>query len=470
MTGPDRGRVTVIVVVGALVAAALIGQDPRPPAARAAPLADAVPGVTNRSAAWYCAAGSGGATGGLADETIVMANAARHPVRAAVQVFPGGQKPAIVRVVDVAPRSQSAVRIADIAPGSDAGVVVETFGGDIAVEHVLDTARDFAIGPCTRSAAEQWYFAYGTTARDSKEVLSVFNPFGDDAVIDVAFATPDGVKRPPSLRAVTVPARSRITIAPSDHVTRQDDVAAFLRARRGRVVAERTLSFDGSNGRSGFSLALGAVSPTAHAAFAEGLTQDGVSESLIVFNPADTDSSVAVRVHLDNDQVLPPQEVALAGRATEVIDIGAKVPAGVGHSIEVDTADGAVVVERLVQSKPPAPRTGIELSAPRDRPSARWLFAVGQADTARDEWITIWNPGRSDVPVNVFVLAAGQLLVPEKLRDLRVGAGKRVVVRLGDSLQRTDTAVLVDADAPVYAERGLYGIGFALGFGLPYSR
>jgi len=444
--------------------------SPRPHAARAnaaALASEGVPGPTSRSAAWYCAAGGSGAPGGAAAETIVIANAARIPVTAYVEPV-AGLKSNTVRRVDVAARSRAAVAVSSLGGGNEVGVIVETFGGPVAVEHELEPGKDFAVAGCSRRPSDRWYFAAGSTARDAREVLALFNPFYDDAVIDVVFTTDDGVKRPPALRGLVIPARTRLNLVANDHVPRQEHVATFIRSRRGRIVAERTQTFDGSNGRAGFATTIGQHAPATVARFAEGQVADGIAETIAVFNPSDRDADVSVAVDLDGDQSVAPKSVAVPGHAAVTVELEPEVPKGVGHSITV-RSDTPVVTEQVITSRPPAVRTGIEIVAPAPAASEQWLLASGRADALRDEWLTIWNASAQPASIRIAVLASGQLLIPEKLQTVTAPAGQRISVRLGDSLQREDTSILLTASAAVIVTRGLYGDGFSLTTGVPFA-
>jgi len=463
-----RARGILLALVVALVVGGAAFARTRPIPSVAAGTDDiGVPGTATRSAAWFCAAGTA-SPGGSADETIVITNAAPVPVLTRVTVMPAPRQTPVVRDYTVGARAQQALRVADIVTAVDPGVVVESFGGDVGVEHVLTSGHDFAVGPCARRAARRWQFAAGSTARDAREVISVFNPFGDDAVISVVFATNEGFKRPPALRSVVVPARSRTSIAVGDSVSRQENVSADVTVQRGRVVAERTLSYDGSAGRSGFTTALGSA-PSAHVAFAEGNVIDGVTENLVLFNPEDQDASASVAVHLDNGQKLEPQDVAVPGRSTAIVDLGVLVPKAVGHAVDVSVSDGRVVVEQTTVARSPAARIGAETVPGMADAARRWFFAYGEADAAGDEWLSVYNPGSRRATFTVAVFAGGRLLIPDGLEAVTVPAGHRRVLRLGDSLQRHDTPLTVSADRPVYVERGEYATGFSLTAGLPYD-
>ena len=99
-----------------------------------------------------------------------------------------------------------ACKVADILATPEPGVVVETTGGPAAVSHQLQHDGDFAVEPCTRAAGPSWYFASGTTVPGAEHDLALFNPFGDDAIVDVTFLTDTGVQQPDDLQAVVVPA------------------------------------------------------------------------------------------------------------------------------------------------------------------------------------------------------------------------------------------------------------------------
>jgi hypothetical protein len=465
-----RRRAGLIAVLAAFLVAAAVVEHGRPPAAviRAAATALAVPPPTTEAAAWFCAEGT---PGGRADEAITVANAGRRGVAVTFTALHGTKQPPVARTVTVGPRSQLTARLADLTDAADAGVVVETFGGDVAVEHEIAANHDFALAPCARHAASRWYFASGATSRDAREYLTLFNPFADDAVVDVTFVTTDGVKRPQALRALVVPASSRLSVPVHDHVPRQDQVSTIVAVPRGRVVAEETLIYDGSAGRFGLALVPGVTEPARHLAFADGFNGDGVVERVAVLNPGDEAIDVEVQTHIDGDQVLEPQQLSIPARSTVLADAGAHVPKGVGYATVVEVpgrGPGGVVAERVVVANPPAPRRAFDVDAPSGAPAARWLFAAGRADTVRDEWLAVFNPGPRPVTFSITVLAAGQPLVPQGLGAVAVAPGRRSVLRLGDALQRPDTALVVAASAPVYVQRGLFSEGVSFAPGIPY--
>jgi len=45
------------------------------------------------------------------------------------------------------------------------------------------------------------------------DTLALFNPFGDDAIVDLTFLTAQGVEAPGQGQAIDVPRRSRVSVA-----------------------------------------------------------------------------------------------------------------------------------------------------------------------------------------------------------------------------------------------------------------
>ena len=130
---------------------------------------------------------------GRADETVVITSLARTDVDATITVMPGGEDQPVSRTVPVDGASRNGAcrrRARDAGAGRDRrdrrrpGRGRTIRGGD-----------DVAIEPCARDRTD-WYFASGTTVRGTQQDLALFNPFGDDAIVDVAFLTDTGVLEP----------------------------------------------------------------------------------------------------------------------------------------------------------------------------------------------------------------------------------------------------------------------------------
>lgn len=419
------------------------------------------------SSAWYCAEGTS-VRDGRADEWIVIANASIKSIEALITALPGlGQAPVLKRV-SVQARGHIRVPVSEMVRTGDPGVIVEIFGGDASVEHEIFGPGDFAVGPCASTVSNQWYFPAGTTAKDTRQYLAIFNPFGEDAVVDLTFATDEGLKRPEALTGLVIPARSRTTVRVHAHIRRQDHVATFVAARTGRVVAEQSNLFEGG-GRRGVSMTLGAIAPAETWTFAESLVAPGVSQEISILNPSGSEAEVNFETHLDGDEVIEPETLTIGPRSAVTVNLGDKVRQGLGHFVVVRSTNKEVVAAQTVYSGPPAPHSGVAMYLGASRPARRWLFASGRSEAGRDEWIVGANPGTRMSKVTITVLAAGQLLVPSGFEALAIGADGRGNFRLGDALQRAEIPLVVCSDRPIFVTRGLYGGGISLGYGVPMA-
>jgi hypothetical protein len=470
-----RGTLVAALAAGLVVATLVdgtLGSGPRRSAWRPAAIARrptvevTAPGTL--SAAWYCAEGTSD-PGGRADETVVIANAGERPLRATVSVLRGQKRP-VRKEVRVAPRSRAEVRIADLVETSEPAVVVEVFGGDAAVEHVLAGNGDLAVTPCVRRPAARWLFAGGSTSRSVSDVIAVLNPFDEDATVEMTFYTADGVVTPQALSAVAVPARSRVSVPVHEHVLRQRVVGAEVVSRFGRVVAERSTSWSTGDVR-GLAVSPGVTEPAARWAFPEGIVQGGIAERLWILNPGPRATEVQVSARLGEGGPVEPAVVEVPARGVADVVMRKVVGRDAGsHGVIVEAVGQEdVVVQQVLTSPAGEARVGVNVMPGIREPATRWLFPAGSADERFDEWIVLSNPGAERAAFRIAVLAGGLLLVPEGLGDLRLAPGGRASYRLGDALKRTDLPVVVESDQPIEAARGLFQENaLTLSAGIPF--
>ncbi|MBN2622472.1 MAG: hypothetical protein JXA83_03835, partial [Acidimicrobiales bacterium] len=296
---PDRHSLVrrlpaLVLIAGAVAAAVAVDEarggphdDARPPTAGMRPdtIMPASPPARLGSSTWYCAAGTAEADG-MADHTVVMANPTDEDLRAKVTVSTGavtGRAPAggtasderagdrpVVATVRLPAGEQVALRLGDVVEAPLAAALVEVDGGDVAVEHRVTGPHGTDVAPCATTAASTWHFAWGSTTRDAREVVVLYNPFPSSATVDAVFTTEDGWREPVRLQGLPVPGGSVVGVEVGDDVTRSAQVSATFEARSGRVVVERLQQYDGSLGVRGLSLALGAPAPQHTWVFADG--------------------------------------------------------------------------------------------------------------------------------------------------------------------------------------------------------
>ncbi len=453
-------RGPILFVVVAALAAAVVAQQNAPsessPAAAlvAARAGAGVPPNDVVSSAWYCAAGTS-TPGGAADETVIVGSLAHTAIEATVTVVPGDDAPKS-RTLRLAPGEQVDVAVSDILATAEPGVVVETDGGPAVVSHELRHGSDVAVEACTRTAAADWYFASGTTVDGSQHDLELFNPFGDDAIVDVSFVTDTGAQEPSSLQAMVVPRRSRVTIPVQDSVLRQTRIAAHVHARSGRLVVEQTQVFDNVTvddvPRDGIALSAGATSPSPIWQVPAGSTRNGGHATLAVANFTDQDATVDVAVVKVDGQKLPAQTVRVQSQGVASLDVTTRVPLDTDFVVTatsraVDGRRTPVVAELLASWAPASSTTGLAGTVGTTVTARRWV--VPEPDVDADQFVTVFNPGTEPVtaallPASLIDRSSGAASEPE----VAIPPGGAKVIRLSLLGDRPVTAV-VTAEHPI---------------------
>jgi hypothetical protein len=476
--------------------------------ALAAAALNVMPGMASHDAlasTWYCAAGTGD-EGGMADHAVTILNPGVRSLDATVTVYggvlassspttteppapaaaPQGASVPAVREIRLPPHDRVELRLGDVIAAPLVAALIEAKGGAVAVEHRVAGPHGVDVGPCTSTTAPVWHLALGTTTRDAREVVVLFNPFPTDAIVDVSFDTDDGPREPVRFQGFPVAAGSVVGVDIGDDVAREAQVSATLRARTGRVIVERLQEFDGSRGPEGLAVALGVPGASMAWAFADGAVDDGGTERIVIYNPSDGRAEVEVSVLATTDEPAPePQPFRLSVRAGAftVVDYGAeeRIAAGVGHATLVRSTNGVpVVAERaLTQSVDPDDedddgagdeRTGDIAAGPGAALAAtRWAFPSSVDGDEAAEFV-VFNPDRDrSVRVTLVAVGDGRESPAGGARDVALAPQERVTVR-GDVVPGGGWSWLVDADGPVVAEWtvvGQDGLRLATGPGVP---
>lgn len=471
----DRARrLAGIVVLGVVVAGAVVLSQDDPEslavvaAHRDAPDGPSVPSERSVSSAWYCAEGTSAATG-RARETVIIGNLEPRRLDVSMTVMPGGETPPQSEDYRLAPYEQRRVEVAGIAEAPEPGVVVEVFGGRAVVEHEIQAITDeVAVGQCSRSASPTWYFAEGSTERGAEDWLALFNPFGDDAIVDVTFLDDGGLQTPEAGQALVVPRRSRISVPVHEVARRQGQVGVLVRARTGRIVAERSEIFDGTDARIGITLALGATSMAPRWRFPIMDAGDGTAESLSIANFTPDPARVTVRVLLDGAASLQPETVDLTGNAIERLEIGARA-SGSAYAVEVTSMnDTPIVAGAFGAWATPSPVAGVATTQGNIVASAKWAFAVGRLENDGEAVISALNVSNKPITVQLYAYTRGDPDSPASAPAEAVPPGERVSFSLRDRDVRPDQVIVISADGPIVAGREILGPGASLAPGVPF--
>src|SRR5207253_6438589 len=122
---------------------------------------------------------------------VLVANPSDRALRGTLRVVPSEGEAKVIPL-EVAPRSRTVARLADVVAAPYAAALVELDGGDVVVEQQIRGALGISTAPCASAASEKWYLAEGSTAREGanpedRMLLALYNPFPEDAIVDLAF-------------------------------------------------------------------------------------------------------------------------------------------------------------------------------------------------------------------------------------------------------------------------------------------
>lgn len=448
----------LLLIVAALAALALVEVDDPVARSLGSGVDVAMPTVAAESAlssAWFCA-GSATAGSGQADLAVTVANATGSPRTGTVTWVPNEGEP-VTRPVDLGPHAALRLEGADALDVAGLSAIVEVDGGGVSVEHAVESPRGMALAACASAASDQWYLANGTTARDATQVLVLFNPFPDDAIVDVSFVTDQGRDQPEALQGLPVRARSAIRVNVTEIVRRRDVTATAVMARRGRLVVDRLQWFDGSAGRSGLSLALAAPAPADVWTFPAGIYEEGLSERWRLFNPGERDAVVIIEVVPDEGELPVPVERTVPGRSQVTVDASEiAIAPGTAHSSTVRSINGEpVVAERELSGTAPSSRRGWSSMLGSPLGAQRWVLATGPGAGQVAERLVVHNPGAEPVRFSVTALSSGSPVAVAGLQAVELGPAERRVVDVAGSLERSPLPLVVEADGDVVVERDL---------------
>lgn len=457
----------------ALVGAVVLQQSASPSAAVIPAPARPVdgPSVPERaavSAAWYCAEGTS-TPDGRADETVIIGNLARHSIDVELTVM-AAEGPQ-TRHLSVDTLAQRRIKVSDVVVSAEPGVVVEVFGGQAVVEHEVRGNGDVAVGPCTRQTARRWYLAGSSTERGAETWLALFNPFGDDAIVDVAFVTDAGRQSPEATQALVVPRRSRISVAVHDFARRAANVAISVRARTGRVVAEQSQRFDGTDTRKGIAVSLGSPSGARRWRLPSGNLESGATQSVSIANFGARPTEVDVRVWVAGSVVAQPERVDVPANGVVRVDLGGLVAAGTGYALDVRAVRNvSIVVDGFGAWAAPSPVTGVASTPGSTTTAKQWAFAVGRFGDDGDAVISAWNVGRKPITVQLYAYTAGDPNSPKSAPAAAVPPGELTTFSLAEGGIRPDQVIVVVAEGPIVVSRQVRGGGVSIAPGILFRR
>jgi hypothetical protein len=425
-----------------------------------------VPQGAPLSSSWFCPGVPAGAPA-QGTGTISVLNAGDAPIDGSMTVYPSAGQPVTVPLT-VKERSRTDIQPSKVAPSQWAGAVVELLGAEGVVEQSVVGPTGRSATACSNAASSTWYLADGATTVDANMALLLLNPFPDDAIVDIDFATTEGSRQPQETQGFVVRGQSLRVVPLNDIVRREPTVAVSVQARSGRVVTGRVQSYV-SGAKRALSVSLGSPQPQVEWWFATGDKGNNVSEHLAIYNPGENDTDVDVAFYPTDPaqaQNVQPVTVTAPAGTSVLVDVPSTdgVPAG-QHSIQVRSQGDPVVVERTLELQGDAARN-VTIQPGSPLTATQWTFVTGAGDGS--ETLVVANTTGQDGTVTVKALGpAGPTPLPG-LNGVTLASAGTLRVDL-DQKGAAGLPVFVESSVDVVAERitgapaGKPGVGIARG-------
>lgn len=295
----------------------------------------------------------------------------------------------------------------------------------------------------TESGALQWYLAEGCTDFDFETWLTILNPSGNDALVNLRFLTEKGEI---DGGQVAVPALSRRNVRVNDWVS-ASNVSSIL-SSDDAVVAE--VSMYGPARRSG-TCSMGIKNPAQGWYLAEGATHSGFDTWLLLLNPQAETAKVTVSVDSTGSR-LEPISLELKPLSRTTLHLNDVMP-GRDVSMTVDS-DRPIVASRSMYWAVPGGRAGHE-STGYEAASTQTFLPEGCTDFGFDTWLLMHNPGEAETTASVYAMTTeGE----RKIADMAVPPYTRVTMKVNDYYKGSFSLRVVSGQ-PICCERATYWAG-----------
>ena len=272
----------------------------------------------------------------------------------------------------------------------------------------------------------------------------------ETAEVELIYMSGDGKER---CYEEEVPPGCRVTIHVDEYISNSDVSTLVRSTNEVPIVAERAVyfNFDRASGGHG---APGVLSASREWHLAEGSTDWGYSTFVLIQNPADDESPVALRF-MRSDGHNYTCDYTLEPRSRFTLDVS-KVPGfeEADFSVKVE-AEEPVVVERAMYWDDGNGCSGGHDSPGVAEPSRCWYLAEGYTGSGFDTFVLVENPNPQNARLTMdYMLPDGGLVT--EYYDLLPYSRRTIQLNEVAGLEDTDVSVRVNADRPVVVERSMY--------------
>jgi hypothetical protein len=193
------------------------------------------------------------------------------------------------------------------------GVGVEISGGGVVAEEVANGGK--AEVPCASAGTTRWFATGFDTLVGSSADLSLYNPTGTAAVMNVSVYTASGFSAPEAFQGVSVPAHAEIDLNLGQQIVNTSNIGVGVKVLRGAL---EIVGVQESSGTLSFDQGLYAKSQKAW--FPNVTTAETATAAIRIANPNGATANVTINVRL-GDYKVPPQTTTVAPYSTGLITI-----------------------------------------------------------------------------------------------------------------------------------------------------
>jgi hypothetical protein len=447
-------QIALVLGMLAVLIAATVAAD-RVVAAPSAPTAEFTERIDVDSGTWYCVPLA------RADETATLTIAAVGDERSRVTVQNIAEGEATFADAgrrELAPRETVELEI----PGGELppGAVVRWRGGPVTVSWEATADDGQRLGStCTSSPSPRWLVSGANTVVGSNARLYLFNPFETDAVVQVAFATPEGRQDLVSSENLPVPAREIVTVDLNELQPEQPDLGVIVEVDAGRVIATglqrfgqpdlpevelegAELSPDPSE-PDGRTVLHAMPSDATSAGFAYAAAGESTASWITIVNPSNRPARLSVAA---SDQVsgeAVTQELVVGPESSDRIELdGLSSSPNFGVSL-TSTNDVGFVAHGFMALTGDDP--AVNSFAGVDQADPIGVAATAPAGTAPE--LALYNQGTA--PATASIRVGGT--VPDDWFALELGPGEMQLLEFADAgIDDGGAPVVVTADQPLH--------------------
>ncbi|RIK05264.1 MAG: hypothetical protein DCC49_12700 [Acidobacteria bacterium] len=251
--------------------------------------------------------------------------------------------------VTVPPQSRRTVNAGDVIPLADVATRVASTE-PVVVERAMYwggiASGGGTGGAGLAQASRTWFLAEGSSGHGFSTYTLLQNPSGGQVAVNITYNTASGsVAR----RGITMPPYSRRTVTLADDLPGTDS-SIFIQASA-PVLAERSMYWSaGATGTSGWTaghVADGTPGPSHRWNLAEGTTDHGFTEYVLLQNPSGTDASVTLSMQPPGGAPLAPFSLVVPAGTRRTVRVNDLTLTPTDLSIAVDSSV-PVIAERAM--------------------------------------------------------------------------------------------------------------------------